>query len=421
MAAVLAFTPGFLAGCCKSMTSDEPSAATAADTGRGPQRRFPAEPKLSSPEPLKRDVPEEMRPTGARALVAEARQLTGVGEARDRYDVSGKGLTVAVIDTGLRSSHVDFGRGERVPTEVNLVDRSKETASDATGHGTHVAGVIAANGKHQGIAPEAQIVPVKVFGSHGDTIGIPKLAEALKWVVDNHEEYNISAVNLSMSFPLNVLSVEHAPANYRPVIEHIRTLTEEKVAVVAAAGNKFCHFKSREGMGFPAIVPECVGVGAVFDADVGSLGSIFGPRAEETGPDVITPFTQRLSCNRAPEHCTDLFAPGSELTSTGSESDEDANTLNGTSQAAPVVTGAILLIQEYYHRKTGELPPVSKMVQWMREGAETIKDGDDEKDNVANTGETYRRLDAPGAFERVESALASQGPSRSLAEAGGKE
>ena len=71
---------------------------------------------------------------------------------------------------------------------------------------------------------------------------------------------------------------------------------------------------------------------------------------------------------------------------------------HGTSQAAPVVAGVTLLVQEYYRRLTGSLPKVDYVVACLRQGGVAILDGDDESDNVQNTRLKFTRLDAMGAL-----------------------
>jgi hypothetical protein len=77
----------------------------------------------------------------------------------------------------------------------------------------------------------------------------------------------------------------------------------------------------------------------------------------------------------------------------------------GTSQAAPVICGVILLLQEYVKRSTGELPTVDHIEQWLRASAVATRDGDDEDDNVINTQETYLRVDALSALQVVQREL----------------
>ncbi len=94
-----------------------------------------------------------------RARTLQSGSLIRVGEARTAYSVDGSGLAVAVLDTGIRATHRDFtGRviAQRNYTTDNGGDDAN--AADGDGHGTHVSGIVMANGTHQGIAPGANVV-----------------------------------------------------------------------------------------------------------------------------------------------------------------------------------------------------------------------------------------------------------------------
>jgi subtilisin family serine protease len=170
---------------------------------------------------------------------------------------------------------------------------------------------------------------------------------------------------------------------------------------VIAAGNDYFRHGSRQGMGYPSILREAVSVGAVYDANEGSFSYGDGAVARSTGPDRITPFSQRLHPEVNPNTRTDIFAPGAPVTSTGIQNDHGESVQHGTSQATPVTAGVILLMQEFYHRTTGQLPVVDDLVTWLRNGGVVITDGDDEDDNVAHTNLKFFRLDALSALEAV--------------------
>ncbi len=91
-----------------------------------------------------------------------------VSQARQAFNVNGAGQTVAVLDTGLNTGHVDFAG--RVVAQVNFTaDNGGDSgnATDGNGHGTNVGGIIVAAGDHQGIAPGANIIPIKVLSNSG--------------------------------------------------------------------------------------------------------------------------------------------------------------------------------------------------------------------------------------------------------------
>lgn len=98
--------------------------------------------------------------TSLTILDKEVDNLIRTELARNKFNVSGDGLTVAVIDTGLRITHLNFK--EKVLKELNFTnDGPKDDANDKLGHGTNVSGIIVANGNvNTGIAPKSSIIPL---------------------------------------------------------------------------------------------------------------------------------------------------------------------------------------------------------------------------------------------------------------------
>lgn len=324
--------------------------------------------------------------------LVEVDNLIRATEARNKFRVSGKGLTVAVCDTGLNSAHVDFEN--RVHKQVNYTSDNNgdlDNAADGNGHGTNVGGIIVANKDHIGIAPEAGIVPIKVLSNSGGG-SFDAVKKALQWVNDNHQQYDISVVCMSLGGSQNFQSDDFMSSN--EVKKEIQKLKDKKIAVVIAAGNDFYAHDSGEGMSFPAIIRECVSVGAVYDNVEGSFSYQSGAVAYSTAPDRITPFSQRLHPSTHSDCFTDVFAPGAPVTSSGINGPHGESVQHGTSQATPVTCGVILLAQELYKTLTGELPNVDDLIDWIRISGIAIHDGDDESDNVTNTNKEYIRVDA---------------------------
>jgi subtilisin family serine protease len=336
-------------------------------------------------------------------LMAEITPFIHLREARDNFSVTGNGLTAAVLDTGLRTTHVDFAG--RVRAQRNFTADNGGNPNDATdgqGHGTNVSGIIAANGIHRGVAPGTDIIPLKVLTNTGSG-SFEAIADALQWVLDHQAEHHISVACLSLGDSGNYTSDEIF-ADHR-IRNLIRALNEARVAVVVAAGNDFFTHASAQGMSFPAICRETISVGAVYDSSMGSFSYQSGAVAHSTAAGQMTPFSQRLHESLSPAAFTDIFAPGAPVTSSGINSDHGESVQHGTSQAAPVASGVILLMQQFYLRHTNQLPPVNDLATWLRQGGVPIHDGDDEDDNVINTGLDFLRLDALAALEAVRRQL----------------
>ncbi len=333
----------------------------------------------------------------------EAGQFIRLDEAW-KLGVTGKGLTVAVCDTGIRATHKDFDG--RVAATVNFVSTDPNDHGDRHGHGTNVAGIICASAGirpqgNTGIAPGAKVAALKVLNDAGGG-SFEAFEAALKWVEQNHAAHSISVVNMSVQDGNNSLIA--ANDSLRESIARLRSIG---IPVVVSAGNNYGRWKS-EGMAYPAILPETVSVGAVYDANFGEQAYSDGSIAKTTAAGRICSFSQRLHVLSDSKNRTDIFAPGSFFLSSGIEHDEDSSLQQGTSQAAPIVAGVILLMQEYHKRATGKLPSVDDLEKWMEAGAVKIVDGDDEDDNVPHSNRTYQRIDAVAAINAIGAELKAQ-------------
>jgi subtilisin family serine protease len=323
-------------------------------------------------------------------------------ETNDNLVLDGKGLCVAILDTGLRTTHRDFnGRvaAQRNFTTDNGGDPSN--ATDGNGHGTNVAGIIAAGDIHTGIAPNANVIPLKVLrNSNGGSFDA--IRQALEWVREHRDDHNISVVNMSLGDSGNYTSDNFGNDAIGNLISELR---DARVAVVVAAGNDFFTHNSQQGMGYPAIFRASVSVGAVYDANEGGFGYSSGAQTSASSAGQITPFSQRLHKSVSATTCTDIFAPGAPVTASGHTSDTGVSTQHGTSQASPVTAGLILLMQQYYKHHTGELPSVDKIETWLREGGIGITDNYGDIDNVANTGLSFTHVDAEKVIKLMHEEL----------------
>lgn len=365
-----------------------------------------ADPQKSPPQISPVDMPVQFDGGQFIPLLVEVDLFIRATEARNSFAVNGSGLAAAVLDTGLRTTHVDFAG--RVSTQLNFTSDNggKETdASDGNGHGTNVGGIIVANGNHRGIAPAANIIPIKVLANNGGG-SFQAVDKALAWVIDNRGRFNITVVCMSLGDGGNYTSDDDLAND--SIRRKIQQLRQARVAVLVAAGNDFFRHDSQQGMAYPAIIRETVSVGAVYDADEGGFHYQSGARAFSSRPGQITPFSQRLhpSVNAATR--TDIFAPGAPVTSSGINNDRGESVQQGTSQATPVVAGVTLLMQQFYMRERNELPSVDNLVRWLRNGGVTIHDGDDEDDNVKNTDLDFIRVDALTAMDAVKRYLRKQ-------------
>jgi subtilisin family serine protease len=346
------------------------------------------------------DAPRQFGTPQLGLALAEVDVLIRASAARTTFDVDGSGVAAAVLDTGLNTGHVDFAG--RVLAQRNFTGDNGGDSDDATdgqGHGTNVGGIVCANRDHRGVAPGAGIVPLKVLSNSGSG-SFSAVDDALQWVLDNREAHTITACCLSLGDGSNRTVDDDLELD--PIRNRIRELREVGVATVIASGNDFFTHDSEQGMAYPAILRECISVGAVYDNFEGGFRYASGAEAFSSAPDRITPFSQRLHRDAGADCCTDILAPGAPVTSSGIDGPRGESVQQGTSQATPVTVGAVLLMQQLHLRLTGRLPAVDELIDWMQRGGVEINDGDDERDNVRHTGLDFIRLDAFGALDALQ-------------------
>ncbi|HET6975212.1 MAG TPA: S8 family serine peptidase [Pyrinomonadaceae bacterium] len=231
------------------------------------------------------------------------------------YNATGAGVVAYVLDTGIRTTHVEYGG--RASIAADFIDAAGEipcvvtpTNNDCGGHGTHVAGTI--GGATYGVAKGVTIKSVKVcFGNFRGCPGTAILA-GINWVTNDHNNNpSVPAVaNMSLGgFPNDTLDAA--------VLSSIRA----GITYVVAAGNE----STNANQFSPARLPEAVTVGASNEFDQGTSFTNFGT-------------------------VVDNFAPGELVLSAGPGSDTEAIVASGTSMASPHTAGAVAL---YLQGRTG--------------------------------------------------------------------
>ncbi|WP_019227382.1 S8 family serine peptidase, partial [Sedimentibacter sp. B4] len=209
------------------------------------------------------------------AVMDVARSVVGA-DLITNTKYTGKNITVAIIDTGI-SPHADLV----YPTNriVGFKDFvNKETrAYDDNGHGTHCAGILAGNGysskgKYKGIAPEANILSVKVLDESGNG-NTSDILSTVQWIIENREVYKTRIINFSLG----------AIAQYRerrdPLVKAANRAIDNNFIVVAAVGNSG---PMRNTILSPATSRYVISVGALDDG-----------RTVETNDDSIAEFSSR--------------------------------------------------------------------------------------------------------------------------------
>ena len=303
-------------------------------------------------------------------------ERTFAKEAFEDYGLTGEGVTVAVIDSGV-SKHADLTDPDsgqsRIIGSMNFVP-SSNSSDDANGHGTHVAGIVAGSGEmssgpksfktYFGMARGAKIVNVRVLDSLGQT-KVSTLLSALQWVVDNRQKYKIRVLNLSLGHAVGESYTTD------PLCQAVEKAWKSGIVVVCAAGNEGRSRKLALGpdsdndgygteygsIGSPGNDPYVITVGSMRSEDANrqnDTASTFSSRGPSMldfvlKPDIMAPGNKIISL-RKPLSFLELTSltnvvPAKEYVSgAGLLSASHYFRLSGTSMAAPVVAGAAALM-----------------------------------------------------------------------------
>ncbi|MCB9362780.1 S8 family serine peptidase [Candidatus Woesearchaeota archaeon] len=291
-------------------------------------------------------------------------------------NITGKGETICVVDTGIDTDHAGFQ--DRIVAEYCYCtdnccpDNTPEdtAADDDNGHGTHCASIAAGNyNQYIGVAPEANIVAIKVLDSAGSGYNSDVIA-GIDWCVDNAATYNISVISLSLGGGSRFASA--CDGSYPSEATVINTAVSQDIFVVAATGNDADY----TGISSPACVANAVSVGAVFDYNYGHGWSYSSCSDTSTAADKLTCFTNR-------ESIMDLLAPGAEIIAFSHTGGTTAK--HGTSQATPQVAGAAALMKQYYRTSYGhEISPLDIKTKLQNAGKKLYD---------TQTDEYYPRID----------------------------
>lgn len=316
----------------------------------------------------------------ANPLLEQSRNLVGVNKANSTYpSYTGKGYTVAIIDSGIDYNHKALGGGwgKRVVAGYDFVD-DDTNPMDEHGHGTNVAGIVGSSDPtHLGAAPGVNFVALRVLDSTGNG-NFGRVEDALDWVIANQQKYNIVSINLSLG------EGNYTSNPYTFLDDEFEELNRKGVFIATAAGNNYFKENSKQGLSFPSISPYTVSVGAVWDGNHGSATFGSGAKDNTTAADRVASFSQRSSA-------LDLLAPGAYVVTTG-RNNTFASTA-GTSMASPFVAGAAVLVHQALNATgQGQLANQRYILSLLKRSGVNVKDGDDENDNVTNTNLTFKRI-----------------------------
>jgi len=290
--------------------------------------------------------------------------------------VNGSGVTVAVIDTGISDHPALY---QKVIASVSKVTGDPST-NDAHGHGTHIAGIIAGGASAStgittafrgGVAPGVKLVNVRVLGPDGTGYTSDVIA-GIEWVIENRDQYQIRAINLSLGHPVT------EPSTTDPLCQAVMKASMAGIIVIASAGNAG---KADDGspilggISSPGNSPYAITVGAINTKgtpdrsdDIMATYSSRGPTKFENAvkPDVVAPGNKIIS----------LEARGSYLRRTypqfhfAGSSTNGYMSLSGTSMSAAVVTGGAALLMQANPKITS-----AQLKMALQSGATYMADG----------------------------------------------
>lgn len=303
---------------------------------------------MSGDLPVRSAMSVSNKSTAADQARAGTSGLLGIGAIAG---VTGKNIGIALIDSGIASSHKAlYGK---VAWTVDFVSDGS-TKRDPFGHGTHIAGLIAGQASAAvgvtkaytgGIAPGAHLIDVRVLGADG--VGLTSdVIDGIDWVIDNAATFNIRIINLSLGHAVM------EPADTDPLCEAVKRAVDAGIVVIASAGNRGKTDTGQPilgGITSPGNSPYAITVGALntwqtverSDDSVTTYSSR-GPTRYDLAvkPDVVAPGNKVVSLESAGSYLPTTY-PTAHVAGSASNA---YMKLSGSSMATGVVSGGVALL-----------------------------------------------------------------------------
>ncbi len=289
---------------------------------------------------------------GLSGQLLEAVPAVGVDRLRKIQMLTGKGVRVAVLDSGIDIDHPDFegavvaqrcfASGACAPWLTN----ESANGDDDNGHGTTGAGPIASRGVRSpaGFAPEAELISVKVTNAQNRGTEASIIA-GFEWLSDNMEVLGVDVVYAGIGTDALFETTAACDRATSDVLSAMNELTAAGVIIVAPSGNQ----SSTTELPAPACNTGIVAVGSTYDADVGTQPASGKTYLEQLGEkyadcsDATTSAGQIACYSNTPQR-VDMVAPGGPIVTTLLNG--GSGTLWGTSQAAAAVAGVAAILKQ---------------------------------------------------------------------------
>jgi len=291
----------------------------------------------------------------------------------DGINLTGKDQTICILDTGVNYTHPDLGGcyGNNTNFSCKIVGgwdyvNGDSDPMDDEGHGTHVSGIVAGSGGITGVAPEANIVMIKVCNT--ENCWDDDIRAGIDWCVNNASKFNISVISMSLGADLYYDYCDYINDSANITLA-INNAVAKNISVVIATGNGLNNVGPGRGdqISSPACIQNATPVGAT------------------TKVDGIASYSNR-------NNLTLLMAPGSSINSTSWNGNYELK--DGTSMATPHVAGTIALINQYLKLNSRTKTP---------EEIELVLNRTGKIINDASSGINYSRMDIFSAIISLDS------------------
>ena len=262
----------------------------------------------------------------------------------NNINITGIDETVCVLDTGVDFSNPGL-TGKNLTCVIDCFSGSgcfeNCSAGDFDGHGTHVSGIIGANGTLKGVAPDVNLIGVKVCGPV--SCSDDDVKAGIDWCVTNSSQYNISVISMSLGSETLYSSYCDGQDDPTDITGGIDNAIANNISVIVSTGNdgNSTHIAS------PACIQNSTAVGST------------------TKSDAISSFSNR-------NNLTDLLAPGSSINSTYNNGAYQV--LSGTSMSTPHVSGAFVLLRQFNRLNIGQILTSKEIETFLKDEGKQIND-----------------------------------------------
>ena len=288
--------------------------------------------------------------------------------------LTGAGVEVAIIDSGLAQEHPDFAN--RVASQVCFSSDCNISIYDQNGHGTNVAGIVAGAGNiaPQGGAPGVTLHILKVLGADNSFNTSSQILSALDHIITNLP--NVTIVNMSLGTnQLFTSTCDDYSSWTRSLANAVNQLNDRGVTIFASSGND----GDNTAITAPACLTNVIAVGATWDDRISNYTGLCTE---------LSPVAGEITCFSNSSDNVDIFAPGALITSTGLNN--GISNFAGTSMASPLVASCAALLRQ----SKPTITPLELRNALVENGGAIVTD---------STGRSFPSLDCWQAYSSLPS------------------